>query len=651
MLGYHGVNVHGSESRNKSMIVHIKNPFEHAKPEDLAKKMIGKRIFVGWPFLQEGQVVAVSDSLFKYEKMVVAPGSPARVVSNPHAPQGLSHWKAKAERIETYYSKRCGVITGNVDILLHVRPLKGLKRLESGAFVKDYEGPNKETEQAVQMCLSEVVSEDPRFLEREAPPLSEEFPDGSKVFFLGEHAYGVAAQVASTTDTTLSVILAFFPSEKAENDKFKTIVANRKAIPYYPSFRAADLVGISGRALGKITSSFMVITSDNQKTNLGLSLKFEAKALKVIDYSRKEGRNWDYSQKTIDLLNEYKEKFPEIFRILDKNGDAMMKASEVFPGPDPDGKVKEVKNWLKSKGVRDFEPVSLFCDQLTKETVAEIEALADTFTKNKSSTSIKKAIVKGIPRQAVLKPSHAVYRLQNQHFALGDRVTMVQDSGGVPLSVKGVVIGLNAKSMDVVWDVPFMSGVTLGDRCSQYRGSTVEFNTCLNLTNPQFVTSTNPKAPPPVRNQVPFKPRFGPHPAINPQPGQLPAAGFRPAPQTNQPGRVHIMANPNRGGRGHPNGRGGPPHVSHAQPIVAPALQTENNEAAQQKAPPTAFTNGNHVPAPMLSRGLNPRGRGGFVPGFRGGRGSGSNGDRGRGAPRGGFRGRGRGSFATPLPS
>jgi len=58
------------------------------------------------------------------------------------------------------------------------------------------------------MCLSEVISEDPRYLEREAPPLSEEFPDGSKIFFLGEHAYGVAAQVSATTNTTLSVILA-----------------------------------------------------------------------------------------------------------------------------------------------------------------------------------------------------------------------------------------------------------------------------------------------------------------------------------------------------------------------------------------------------------------------------------------------------------
>ena len=97
-------------------------------------------------------------------------------------------------------------------------------------------------------------------------------------------------------------------------------------------------------------------------------------------------------------------------------------------------------------------------------------------TANKQPSGFKKAIVKGIPRQAVLKPAHAVYRLQNQHFALGDRVTMVQDSGGVPLSFKGVVIGINAKSMDVVWDAAFMSGTTLGDRCDA--SLTAVFETC-----------------------------------------------------------------------------------------------------------------------------------------------------------------------------
>ena len=52
---------------------------------------------------------------------------------------------------------------------------------------------------------------------------------------------------------------------------------------------------------------------------------------------------------------------------------------------------------------------------------------------------------------------------------------MVQDSGGVPLSVKGVVIGLNSKTMDVVWDVPFMSGITMGDRYSRSFFKTEEY--------------------------------------------------------------------------------------------------------------------------------------------------------------------------------
>jgi len=248
-------------------------------------------------------------------------------------------------------------------------------------------------------------------------------------------------------------------------------------------------------------------------------------------------------------------------------------------------------------------------------------------------------MVIAIPRQAVLKPSHTAYRLQNQHFALGDRVTMVQDSGGVPLSAQGVVVGLNAKSMDVVWDVPFMSGVTLGDRCSQYRGSTVEFNTCLNLTNPQFVTLTNPTAPPTVHNNVPFKPRFGPHPAITPAPGQIAASGFRPAPPVNsrQPSSpVHIMINPNRGGAawrgGYVNGRGGlPSPTAHVENGVSPGV-------------PSIPPQHNSSRAGMFPRGGGRgfRGRGGFGPGV----------DRGRGIPpRGGFRGRGRGSFVAPQTS
>ena len=99
-----------------------------------------------------------------------------------------------------------------------------------------------------------------------------------------------------------------------------------------------------------------------------------------------------------------------------------------------------------------------------QDLVLEIEKKADALRTNKSATSIKKAKIAGVPRQAVLKPAHAVHRLQNQEFALGDRVIVVQDSGSVPLAIKGVVIGLNGDSIDVVWDVPFISGTTLSGK-------------------------------------------------------------------------------------------------------------------------------------------------------------------------------------------
>ena len=88
---------------------------------------------------------------------------------------------------------------------------------------------------------------------------------------------------------------------------------------------------------------------------------------------------------------------------------AMARASDIFPGLDPNARMREIKSWLKSKGVWDFESVSLLrsvdkgrtpgCYALSntrpQETLAEIEKLADALNTSKSLFSIRKAIVKG----------------------------------------------------------------------------------------------------------------------------------------------------------------------------------------------------------------------------------------------------------------
>lgn len=51
----------------------------------------------------------------------------------------------------------------------------------------------------------------------------------------------------------------------------------------------------------------MAVDGDRSgKINLGLSVKFEGKAQKVIDYSRKTDRYWEFSQTTVALIKEYK---------------------------------------------------------------------------------------------------------------------------------------------------------------------------------------------------------------------------------------------------------------------------------------------------------------------------------------------------------
>lgn len=122
-LGVHGVNVFNADSRNPSMVVSIHSAYEGMTTEQVAQEMVGQKTFIGWPFLQEGLVVAVSDELFRHESRTVGHGK--KVVGAPHSPDQISMWRRKAERIEFAYSKRSAVLTGQIDVLLHVRPLKG----------------------------------------------------------------------------------------------------------------------------------------------------------------------------------------------------------------------------------------------------------------------------------------------------------------------------------------------------------------------------------------------------------------------------------------------------------------------------------------------------------------------------------------------
>ncbi|KAK4978387.1 exonuclease II Exo2, partial [Elasticomyces elasticus] len=377
MLGFHGVNVFQQDSRNESMVITLMDS-ETASKVEHAKTKLGQAVHVGYPFLQEAKITKVTDELFDYVLADPhAETTSANIIPKPHSPAEIEAFKKKADRIESFYSKRLGTVIGTVETLIHVDMLTGLIKTDSGATIKQYEQiPGIETDYAAQTIVDQVISEDQRFIERAALPIAEEFPRDSHIFFLGEFNYGRPTVVIGHEGETAEIWVSMV---KGHEPEFGRAIAARaeQTTPYMPSYLVAKNLSLNPLVLSKITSAFSV-QSSGLRLNLGLNLKFESKKLKVLGYSRKTDRGWEYSQKAVDLLIQYMTKFPEFIAGVIKNpqGDTFQD-TDFYPAAIAKDKMKEIGAWLKSVETKSFEKVPLDAAQLDGDTVTAIEHAAD----------------------------------------------------------------------------------------------------------------------------------------------------------------------------------------------------------------------------------------------------------------------------------
>ncbi len=469
------------------MVIHVSRDLDGKTPEQVAFEIIGKRVFIQWPFLMEALVSSVSDELFLYQVRIA--GSNRELVKTPHSPDAQVAFSRVADKLEYEYSKRYGVEIGPTELVVQVRPIKGMKLMEDGSRRKEFADTNQLKDVAWQTLVYSVDELDPRYAEHGPVPVDKEFPIGSRVFFLGKTSYGSVGEVTGHQGETVTLKLLVPRSEEGENLTFGNAIARKAEVEekFQPSWAVAKALEMSALVLSKITSSLHVISKESdQKVNLGLNLKFESKKKKVLGYSQKSERGWEFSQTAMKLIKAYKDKFPEVFRALDKKGSAPGEfyedAAFVSDPKQANKRMIEIVQWLKEQGVKELDSVPLETESLTKEYVKMIEETVDAEEKN---DAYKLVTVKNIPRMAVLKPAHAKDRLDNQKFRIGDRVVFAEDTGGVPMGLKGTVIGLTGNVVDVLFDKTFLNGNSLGGRCSALRGMTVWGYSLMNLSRMQ----------------------------------------------------------------------------------------------------------------------------------------------------------------------
>ncbi|CAI7624593.1 unnamed protein product [Penicillium bialowiezense] len=646
-LGFHGVCVFQQDSRNESQVVTLLDPGSRSSIE-LAKKKLGKRVHVGFPFLQEALVIRVSDELFDY---ILPPGE-EHPVSIPHTPQQIEQWKKKAVKIENTYSKRLATIIGEVEALVHIQLLKGMIKTDDGATIKEFaDMPGQETDYALQVVVDEVKNPDQRFIEREAVSIEEDFPEGSRAFFLGDFNYGRPVHVGGHEDGKVNGLIAAVKGREPEFGR-ERVKAAEQLCPYMPSYAVARSLRLNALVLAKITSSFTV-DIEGTRANLGLNLKFQAKQQKVLGYSRRGESGWEFSQKAVELIQQYMINFPEFIAGIQRNPQSdRYSPTDFYPEEIAAAKMKEIKDWLKSIEAKNFERVPLDAEQLDSDIVVLIEQDADRFNQAQPQMQPKK--VRGVPRGALLRPADVEHRLGSQTFKLGDRVVYAQDSGKVPIATRGTVVGLTRTArtllLDIVFDSSFMSGTTLGGRCSPFRGQTVPAVSVLNISYRQLIASSRAaadqqahQAPLPLTvagygaplgpgSQGQLRNADVPAPltgsfrgAVSGQPagagrGGRGRGGLNNGQQTTLPFRPHSNGGAPRGPRARGGGRGG------ARGGYVSTEQGDPSEGIIQNNPDFRPQNYTQVPPPQgMDRG---RGRG------RGrGNGSRGRGARGRGAP------------------
>lgn len=592
--GY-GVNVFQAESKNPSIIVTLTETNTRTKVETWKAKL-GQKCFVGYPFLQEAKIIKVQDELFTYELSQ----NGRDVALRDHSNREAADFAKEAEYLESWYSKRLGITIGQVECLVGVHMLKGLTKTEGGALVKEYgENPSLRNIHASQTVVDEVVNEDERFIEKAALPIQEEFPEGTRAFFLGEYAYGRPLEVTGHANHKAEVVISM-PKNKEPDYARRIIHDAQLANRYVPSFAVAKQLSIHPLVLSKITSSYQIITSTGLKLNLGLNLKFEGRKLKVLGYSRKSETGWEFSSMAIKLIASYMTTFPDFFVAIQREPQKS-EVTEADLWKDPEvasQRVKDIGAWLKKQETSKFERVPLEAEQLDSDVVMSLATFGEQCAK--ASEEIDVSRLRGVPRSALLKPTDAELVLGNQKFLLGDRVTFVAAAGKVPIAARGTVVGISrtatALLLDVIWDASFMSGTTLGDRAPMFRGQTVPSWSVLNTTNRQVISASSKSQ---QKRSGPEMPRpHVPSSVTVPQYKDAAAPGPLRSGWKNAVNGTHDPARARGGGVQAGSHRGGAPNLMHSTMVYRGgpngSVQTASNQQGQ----------------PAHGRNRNGRGRG-----------------------------------------
>jgi 5'-3' exoribonuclease 1 len=510
-----GVKVFGFPSKYPTMVLRLHKMPEMPAVETLADNLLNRSLFINWPMMHEAKVTAVSDAktevrLIKGEKRV-----------KKWNKMEEDRWATESEEIMQGYVGGInipgsgGVEIGEVKIRLRLLPLQGMKTNPTNGSTKKLFG-REEAEVPLQLALWQAPAPDPRFIERGPMTLQDRFPmECNVVLTKGKYRGCVGQVVGIADDKKVGVKVLTMPPEVP----FGIAVARAVYESYISSGDASRILKINPLVFGRITSSLIFaqggydlglnlksqeglcvagytrqkkettsdgkgkgVTDEKKAWDTGDSLIVIGSARTVGDTTETYGERiqWEYTPKAIRLVNEYRQKFPQLFNALTKlPNERKYDANQVF-GPNGVEWLAVIREWLNNVESAKLPRTPISTDTMSHEAVVAVEKAADV-----RNLAVKK---KGFPQESLIKiPGSALYRENstgatdvmlasdhndNEAPELGDRIVNLCATG-IPFGARGTVVGIHKATtgcVEVVMDEEFVGGTNLQGLCSNFRG-------------------------------------------------------------------------------------------------------------------------------------------------------------------------------------
>lgn len=368
-IKHQAVHVFQQDSRNESVVISIKNKYQHADIEEIAKLFLYRSIYVHYPYLQEAVVIGVSNADKKY--YVTFHNGKKQILEHYWDEKEREEWTNRIGRAEYMPLKRFALMVGDTEVGFHVCVLNGMHQTEDGALVKEFVNPSLEDLVPIQTVVIKVANPDPRYIEKPPLPVDKDFPLKSQVFFLGNKFLGAQATVVGHSNGNVDIEMTVPVDEKHQFEpEFGHEIAREQEeqVQYISAQDICREVNISALALSKLTSALAVMEKSGQRINIGLNLKFESRGEKVLGYTRKHAAGyWEYSQAAIALIREYIEKFPEFIQLLkNQKGGGMLSITDFGWTTEGAKALRAMKEWIKSKNIDGLTRASFDTEELDK---------------------------------------------------------------------------------------------------------------------------------------------------------------------------------------------------------------------------------------------------------------------------------------------